>query len=96
MFNKTVFNGNEVAMLLLCIGVFVFIINKRKECKRIPHWGLLLTSFCIFFAAVICTVAEEVIFPDSLNILEHVLYMCSSFMIMLWCWMIFRYRKGAE
>jgi hypothetical protein len=45
---------------------------------------------------VICTVAEGVIFPVSLNILEHVLYVCSSFMIMLWCWMIFRGGKGVE
>ncbi len=90
------FNENEVAMLLLCLGVFVFIITKRRECKRIPHWGLILSSFCMFFVAVICTVIEPFIVPKSMNILEHVSYMCSSFMIMLWCWMIFRYRKGAE
>ena len=90
------FDENEVAMLLLCFGVFIFIMTKHRECRRIPHWALILGSFCIFFIAVICTVAEGVIFPVSLNILEHVLYVCSSFMIMLWCWMIFRGGKGVE
>lgn len=90
------FDKNEVAMLLLCLGVFIFIITKRREYKRIPQWRFILAGFCMFFAAVICTVAEGVIFPVSLNILEHVLYMLSSFMIMLWCWMIFRNREGVK
>ena len=38
------FNENEVAMLLLCFGVFIFIITKRREYKRIPYWGLILAS----------------------------------------------------
>lgn len=91
-----VFNENEVAMLLLCLGVFIFIITKRRECKRIPCWALILASFCMFFAAAICTVAEGVIFKVSLNILEHVFYMSSSFMLLLWAWTVFRYRKGDE
>lgn len=97
MFGKEiVFDKNEVAMLLLCLGVFIFIITKRREYKRIPYWALILSSFCMFFAAAICTVAEEIIFPVSLNILEHILYMCSSFMMLLWCWMTFRGRKGVD
>ncbi len=87
-------NENEVIMLLLFIGVFIFIINKRREYKRIPYWKLILTAFYVFFGAVILTVAEGFIWPVSLNILEHLLYMCSSFFILTWCWMTFRRDKG--
>lgn len=90
------FNENEVAMLLLCFGVFIFIVTKRREYKRIPYWELILTGFYMFFGAVILTVAEGFIFPVLLNILEHLLYMCSSFMILLWCWMTFQRKKEDE
>ncbi|MCF6177138.1 MAG: hypothetical protein L3J71_15375 [Victivallaceae bacterium] len=83
------FNENEVAMLLLCFGGVIFIINKRREYKRIPHWRLIQTSFYMFFVAVVLTVAESFIFPTLLNILEHLSYMLSSFMLLLWCWMTF-------
>ena len=90
------FNENEVAMLLLCFGVFIFIITKRREYKRIPYWGLILASFYMFFLAGIFTVVEDLAFPVLFNILEHVLYMLSSFMLLLWCWMNFRRSKGGE
>jgi len=89
-------NENEIAMLLLCSGVFIFIISNRQEYKRIPHWKLILTGFYMFFAAVILTVLEEFIFPVFLNILEHLFYTCSSFVILIWCWMTFRCYKGGE
>ena len=93
---RVVFNENEVAMLLLCFGVFIFIITKRREYKRIPYWGLILASFYMFFLAGIFTVVEDLVFPVLFNILEHVLYMLSSFMLLLWCWMTFRRNKGGE
>ncbi len=90
------FNENEVAMLLLCTGVFIFIITKRREYKRIPYWKFILTSFYMFFAAVILTVAEGFIFSFLLNILEHLLYMSASLMMLIWCWMTFQRQKEDE
>lgn len=87
-------NENEVVMLLLCVGVFIFVISKRHECKRIPHSELILTAFYIFFAAVILTVAEGFFSPVLLNILEHLFYTCSSFIMLIWCGMTFRGNKG--
>jgi len=88
--------NNEVAMLLICIGVFIFIITKRGDYKRISHWKLILTSFYMFFGAVILTVAEDFVYPNLLNVLEHLLYLSSSFVLLLWCWISFRYDKGGE
>ena len=90
------FNENEVAMLLLCIGVFIFIITKRREYKRIPHWKFIVAAFYIFFAGVILTVVEAFIFEDLLNVLEHCLYILSSFILMLWCWKTFHHRKEGK
>lgn len=86
-------NENEVVMLLLCVGVFIFVISKHRECKRIPHWELILTAFYIFFAAVILTVAEGFFRPVLLNILEHLFYTCSSFIMLIWCVITFRSAK---
>ena len=89
-------NEIEVVMLLLCTGVFIFIINKRREYKRIRYWKLILAAFYIFFGAVILTVAENFIFPVLLNIFEHLLYVCSSFVMLIWCWRTFQCDKGGE
>lgn len=87
-------NENEVAMLLICFGVFIFIFSKRREYKRIPYWLFIIIAFYIFFAAVIFTVAEGFISTVLLNILEHLCYMFSSLAILLWCWLTFRRSKG--
>ena len=87
-------NENEVVLLLLCIGVLIFTINKRREYKRIPGWRLLLAAFCIFSAGVVCTVVEGFIWADLLNILEHLLYACSSFVLLIWCQAAFQNDKG--
>ncbi|MFA6714474.1 MAG: hypothetical protein WC082_01845 [Victivallales bacterium] len=87
---------SEIVMLLLCIGVFIFIINKYREYRRIPSWQFLLTAFSLFFLAAVMTVAEDFIWPDLLNLLEHLLYMLSSLSMLIWCWRVFHRNEEGE
>lgn len=87
-------NQNEVVMLLLCFGVFLFALYNLREFKRIPGWNLILTSYMVFFGGVIFTVAESFIFPDVLNVLEHLSYLASSFIFLIWCWKILKEPRG--
>ncbi|MDD5699473.1 MAG: hypothetical protein PHH77_12740 [Victivallaceae bacterium] len=80
---------NEVIMFLLCVGVFIFTVNKRREYNRIPHGRLLMGAFYVFFGAVICTVAEGFFWPVLLNTLEHLGYLGSSLLMLIWCRTIF-------
>lgn len=87
---------NEVVMLLFCIGIFIFIINKYREYTRIPFWRFILAAFGLFFTAVIMTIAEDFFWNDFLNLLEHLFYMLSSVFMLIWCWKAFRYDKEGE
>ncbi|MDD5597663.1 MAG: hypothetical protein PHV82_06945 [Victivallaceae bacterium] len=87
---------SEIVMLLLCIGIFIFIINKYREYRRIPCWRFLLGAFGLFFFAAAMTVAESFIWPDSLNLLEHLFYMLSSLSMLIWCWRVFRRDEEGE
>ncbi len=89
-------NQNEVVMLLFCFGVFLFIIYNLCEFKRIPGWNLVLSAYVAFFTGVIFTVAESFIFPDVLNVLEHLLYLASSIILLIWCWKAFKAPQGNQ
>jgi hypothetical protein len=91
-----VVNENEIATLLLCLGVFIFTLKNRGEFKQIPSSGVILTGFYLFFGGVILTVAEEFIWPDLLNYIEHLLYLFSSVMVFIWCWLVFAFEKRIE
>ena len=89
-------NENEVVMLLLCCGVFLFILYNLREFKRIPRWNLVFSAYIVFFAGVILTVVESFIFPDVLNALEHLLYLACSIILLIWCWKAFQEPQGKE
>lgn len=89
-------NENEVVMLLLCFGVFIFILKNLQEFKKIPSFGVILSGFFLFFGGVVLTVAETFFWTDVLNFIEHLLYLCSSVMVFIWCWLVFAFDKEAE
>lgn len=80
---------SEIVMLLLCIGIFVFVINKYREYRRIPCWRFLLGAFGLFFLASLMTVAESFIWPDFFNLLESLFYLLSALSMFIWCWRVF-------
>ena len=78
--------GNEVVMLLLGIGVFIFFWNHfAHEMDCLPNKLLLISSFITMCLAWVFTVLEGLCLPDVLNVLEHSCYAISSLFLCLWC-----------
>jgi hypothetical protein len=86
---------NEIVMLIIGLGVFIFILGNRSQLKRIPHADWLLVGFHTLLAGWILTVAENVLWGEVLNYLEHICYAMASLLLAAWCWKVFRGKREA-
>ena len=80
--------GNEIVMLVIGIAVFTFSLVYAEEVKRIPQWTILLLAFYILLVAWTVTIVEGFFWATALNYLEHLCYVCSSLLLVVWCWKV--------
>ncbi len=80
------FQQNEVITLLLGLGASVFLAAYWRRLEGFPGRGLFVGSYAVLLAGLVFTVAEGVVLPKLLNLLEHVCYALSSGMLALWAW----------
>lgn len=83
------FQGKEVVLLVLAIGVLFFIIGNRLRLKKVPASKILIAGFILFFAGWVSTVLEGVFWGKILNLIEHICYVGGSILVARWCWEIF-------
>ena len=76
---------NEIIMVILGGGVFIFTLVYQTRIRRIPAWLTLISGFYILFAAWILTVLEGFFWESRLNYLEHLCYALSSVLMSIWC-----------
>ncbi|MFH1488860.1 MAG: hypothetical protein ABII06_08150, partial [Pseudomonadota bacterium] len=93
---RKVIQENEIVMLLLGIGVFIFTLVNRSTLKRIPSWEILIGGFYVLLAGWVLTVLEGFLWKDLFNYLEHICYTGSSLFMALWCWKVFGNHREAE
>jgi hypothetical protein len=74
----------ELIVLLLGLGVGIFIIINYSKIKEIPKLGILLTSLTFFSIGWGFTVLEGFLYPDVLNLMEHLCYTLGSLAIVIW------------
>ena len=86
---------NEIVMLIIGLGVFIFVLGNRSQLKRIPYAELLLAGFYMLLAGWILTVVENVIWGEVLNYLEHMCYAVASVLLAAWCWKVFGGKREA-
>ncbi len=79
---------NEILMLILGGGVFIFTLVYQMRIKRIPAWQILIAGFYILLAGWVLTVLESFFWKVPLNYLEHMCYACSSVLMAVWCWKV--------
>jgi hypothetical protein len=92
-----VIQENEIVMLILGGGVFIFTLVYQMRIKRIPEWQILVSGFYFLFAGWVLTVIESFFWENPLNYLEHLSYACSSTLMAVWCWrVIFGGKKGTK
>ena len=76
---------NELILLFTGLGALVFILLNRARLRKIPVLTRLLYGFYFLLAAWVFTVAEGFIWPETLNLLEHICYLASAALILAWC-----------
>lgn len=87
---------NEVVMLILGLGVFIFILASWSQLKRFESSRILIFAFFFLFIGWVFTVLESFLWEDVLNYMEHICYGAASSLVAVWCWIIFRTSKEAR
>ena len=88
------FEENEVVMLLIGFGVFLFGLLQRQQLRHLTRASLLATSYCFLLLAWISTVAEGFVFPVALNLLEHLSYALSACLLCIWTFALLMEKPG--
>jgi hypothetical protein len=87
---------NEIVMLLLGLGTWIFVMRNRANLSRLPSSGILLAGFYVLLASWFLTVLEGFFWNGFFNLLEHVGYALGSVLSALWCWKVFKGSKDAS
>jgi hypothetical protein len=77
---------NEVVMMILGIGVLVLILRNKDHLKKIKSWKTITGAYYILFLGWFLTILEGFWLGNYINILEHVCYLISASLLMIWCW----------
>jgi hypothetical protein len=85
--------ANELILFLFGLGGLVFLLYSNARLKNLRELALLLYGFYFLLAAWALTVAEGFVWPRTLNVLEHLAYLASAVMILLWCIRLL-YKRG--
>jgi hypothetical protein len=93
--SRAMIQENEIVMLIIGLGVFIFVLGNRPQLKRIPHADWFLPAFYLLLAGWILTVVENILWGEVLNYLEHICYAAASLLLAVWCWKVFRGKKEA-
>lgn len=80
---------NEIIMMLLGMGVFIFVLADHARLKSIPFSRILIASFLVLFMGWILTILEGFFLGPVLNLFEHLCYLGSSALLLMWCWKTF-------
>ncbi len=85
--------ANEIVLLLLGIGVFIFILGNHQQLTDSLELKILISGFYLTLAGWILTVLEGFFWRDFLNLIEHLCYATSSVLVATWCFKVFKRRE---
>lgn len=77
-------HGDELIMLLLGLVVLVFILMNKTRLRKIPGYKVFVSAFFCFLAAWVFTVLEGIFWRETLNLLEHALYVSGTALLFIW------------
>ncbi len=81
---------DDLVVFLIGAGVLFFFLVNRSRLMAGPHTDVLLAAFSFLLGGWFLTIAEVFLWKNILNLLEHICYALSSFMLAFWCFKIFR------
>lgn len=84
---------NEIVMLFLGVGVWVFTVRNRAGLSRLPASMIILAAFYVLLGSCVVTVLEGFFWNTFFNLLEHAGLAMSSVFTAIWCWKVFLVSK---
>lgn len=80
---------DEIISLMLTVGVLTFIFINRSRLKQLLSSGIFIFGFYFFLFGRVLTILEGIFLGELLNLIEHVCYVISSVLLLIWCWKVF-------
>lgn len=77
---------NEILLWLFGIIVLAFLLFHYKTLRRLPAINVLFASYVVVLLAWTATNLEQLFWPSVFNTAEHVAYLASSLLLLIWCW----------
>jgi hypothetical protein len=77
---------NEIVMMILGIGVLILILRNKDHIKRITSWKTMTGAYYMLLFGWLFTILEGYFMGYYMNILEHICYLISAILLMIWCW----------
>jgi len=87
---------NELITFLLCFAPLTFIVLNYGRWKNLPGSKIFIVSFILFTFGWFFTVIEGIFFEVLFNLLEHLCYICSSLMLVIWTIIYYKRRSRNE
>jgi len=86
----------ELITLISGLGVFLIIIVDRRMFTLLPSPRLLVSAYGCFLTGWVMTVVESLVFPETLNFIEHAMYASGSILLSIWCFNTFIKKQDAH
>jgi len=84
---------NELITFLLCFAPLIFIIINYSKWKTFPGSYIFIISFVLFTIGWFFTVIEGIILGVLFNIIEHLCYISSSILLLVWAIIYYKRRS---
>ncbi|MGM0444004.1 MAG: hypothetical protein ACQEQV_07445 [Fibrobacterota bacterium] len=74
----------ELIRFIIGSAILLLMLIHRTHRKVVPWYHLFTASYLMLFCGWISTMVEGFVLPDFFNILEHLFYALSAFLLFLW------------
>lgn len=76
----------EIITLLFAVLTFAFLMAYRREIKHVRHFNILVIGFTFLVVGWTSTVADNFVFYELVNLIEHAAYALGMWFITIWAW----------
>lgn len=87
---------NEFITFMICLGVLIFFTVNYQKLRKISGSRMLFISFTLYTCGWFFTVIEGIIFEEIFNFIEHICYISSSGVMVVWIVILFWRKKNIE
>ncbi len=80
---------HEFMVLLVGAVIWIFTQSADQKLKDLPNWNVFSAAFDVFLVSMVLTILEDFVWPDVVNVMEHMLYAVSALLLAFWSWRVF-------